>query len=266
MSGSGHNGELSTVTKYLLTPEDIDKKSRVAVVTGASRGIGRAVSLGLARSGLCTDLIITCLERSDLLSSLAEEIMSTCHVKVTALTGDSGSFDFAHKCMSGLDRLDILINNSGTSYMGLLSDMTDSDWRNVLSSDLDSVFNFCNAAIPVMLKNHSGRIINISSVWGDRGASNEVAYSAAKGAVNSLTRGLARELAPSGISVNAIAPGLIDTDMNSSLSKEELKALIDQIPAGRMGTPEDISGAVIALLNMPVYVTGQIIAADGGWI
>ena len=142
--------------------------------------------------------------------------------------------------------------------------MTPSDWDTVIGTCLTSVYNTVNLAVPLMVRAGSGRIINISSIWGVAGASYETAYSAAKGGVNAFTRALAKELAPSGIAVNAIAPGVVDTDMNGHLSEEERRDLTDQIPAGRICSPEEVALAVYHLSGMPVYLTGQVITMDGG--
>lgn len=163
-------------------------------------------------------------------------------------------------------KADILINNAGISYIGLLQDMTPSDWNDIVTSNLTSVFNCCKLAIPIMLGSHEGKIINISSVWGCVGASTEVAYSATKGGINTFTKALAKELAPSNIQVNAVACGIIDTDMNSFLDADELAAVIDEVPAGRIGTPEDVAKAVYDISATSSYMTGQIIRLDGGWI
>ncbi len=140
--------------------------------------------------------------------------------------------------------LDVLVNNAGISYIGLLQDMTPEEWDRVLSTNLTSCFLTCRLAVPLMVHAKKGRILNISSVWGAAGASTEAAYSASKGAVNSLTKALAKELAPSNIQVNALACGVIDTDMNRCFSEEERQALMEEIPAGRFGTPEE--AAVLA--------------------
>ena len=150
--------------------------------------------------------------------------------------------------------------------------MTDEEWDRILSVNLSSVFYTSRAAIPLFLKNRRsgegvpGRILNISSVWGNVGASCEAAYSATKGGVNSLTRALAKELAPSGIPVNAIACGCVDTRMNAQLSAEEKAELSEEIPAGRFAQPSEIARAVLSLIHAPAYLTGQIVTVDGGWI
>ena len=143
--------------------------------------------------------------------------------------------------------------------------MNPDDWHQVMHTNLDSCFYTSKLAIPYMLKNHSGKIINVSSVWGNVGASMEVAYSASKGAVNSFTKALAKELAPSNIQVNAIACGIIDTQMNGHLSKEDLEALRDEIPADRIGTPAEVAQLILQTAQAPAYMTGQIITIDGGW-
>ena len=137
--------------------------------------------------------------------------------------------------------MDILINNAGISHIGLFSDMTPEEWNRILSTNLTSIYNLCSQCIPDMVHKKSGSILNISSVWGNVGASCEVAYSATKGGNHALTRALAKELAPSGIQVNAIACGAIDTEMNGFLSEEDRQMLIDEIPAGRMGLPEEVA-------------------------
>ena len=162
--------------------------------------------------------------------------------------------------------LDVLVNNAGVAYIGLLTDMTDTDWETVLGTNLSSVFYCSRAAVPYMVSKKSGRIINISSMWGTSGASCEAAYSAAKSGVNGLTRALAKELAPSNIQVNAIACGVIDTAMNAQLSEEDRLLLMDEVPAGRFGTPEEVAELVIDLAEHHNYMTGQVIGLDGGFI
>ena len=165
----------------------------------------------------------------------------------------------------GLSRLDVLVNNAGISYVGLLHEMSPEEWRNVLSTNLDSCFYACKGAIPLMLQRHAGKIINVSSVWGNVGASMEVAYSASKGGVNAFTKALAKELAPSNIQVNAIACGVIDTSMNACFSAEDMEALRAEIPADRIGDPGEVAALALQLAKAPAYLTGQIITLDGGW-
>jgi len=162
--------------------------------------------------------------------------------------------------------LDILINNAGISYIGLFTEMTPDDWRKVIDTNLTSVFNCCRLASPSMIARKSGKIINISSVWGSVGASCEVAYSASKGGINAFTKALAKELAPSNIQVNAVACGVIDTEMNRCFTEEDKQALIEEIPANRMGRSDEVAELVYQLTTGNEYLTGQIIHLDGGWI
>ncbi|MBO5524526.1 MAG: SDR family oxidoreductase, partial [Roseburia sp.] len=162
--------------------------------------------------------------------------------------------------------IDVLINNAGISHIGLLSDMTIEEWNRIVNTNLTSVFSSCKLAIPYMVHQKAGKIINISSVWGIAGASCEVAYSACKGGVNAFTKALAKELAPSNIQVNAIACGVIDTQMNACFSEEEREALAEEIPAGRFGLPEEVAALALQLATGNDYLTGQIITLDGGWL
>ena len=165
-----------------------------------------------------------------------------------------------------LGQVDWLVNTAGISQIGLLSELSVPDWQTMLDTNLSSVFYCCRQVIPDMVRKQSGKIINISSVWGEVGASCEAAYSAAKGGMNALTKALAKELAPSGIQVNAIACGCIDTRMNACFSKEEKAALESEIPAGRYGTAEEVAHLAWQLMSGNDYLTGQIIRLDGGWI
>jgi 3-oxoacyl-[acyl-carrier protein] reductase len=165
-----------------------------------------------------------------------------------------------------LGTIDVLVNNAGVAHVGLLTDMSDEDWSRVIGTDLSGTFYCCREALPEMIRAHSGVIVNIASMWGEVGASCEVAYSAAKGAVNAFTMALAKELAPSGIQVNALAPGMVDTRMNSHLSQDETDAIRDQIPAGYIASPEEIARAAMNLLDMPPYFTGQVVRLDGAWL
>ena len=164
------------------------------------------------------------------------------------------------------DALDVLVNNAGIAHIGLFTDMTNEEWNRLLQTNLSSVFYCCHAAVPNMVSKKSGKIINISSMWGSVGASCEVAYSATKSGVHGLTRALAKELAPSNIQVNAIACGCIDTSMNAQLDTEERSSLEEEIPAGRFGSPQEIADFVMKLADSPSYLTGQIIGMDGGFI
>ena len=190
-------------------------------------------------------------------------------VRCEMFTGDISDYGTAMRMFDEAHRLfgsvDILVNNAGISMIGLFQDLSRDDWERIMNVNVGSVYNCCHFAIPDMVSKKQGRIINISSVWGNTGASCEAAYSASKGAVNSLTKALAKELAPSGISVNAVACGAIDTDMNAFLSEEERNLLLEEIPAGRMGLPSEAARTVLQLAESPSYLTGQILTLDGGW-
>lgn len=240
---------------------------KYALITGASRGIGKGIARSLAAAGY--NLVLTCHRNTELLNQVADDARALGSTVFT-FTGDIGRAEVCEELFSYLNRIeihpDILINNAGISYVGLLQDMTFDQWNDCINTNLSSMFYMCRLAIPHMLEKHAGKIVNISSVWGNCGASCEVAYSAAKGGVNAFTKALAKELAPSNIQVNAVAFGVIDTDMNDHLSLEDKNVLADEIPAGRMGTIEEAGNMVLNLLASPDYLTGQIITMDGGWV
>ncbi len=238
---------------------------RKVLITGASRGIGRAIAISFAKEG--DDLFLTCKDNIDMLRELKEELEEECGISCQIFACDMSDFNKVKELSEKIGDIDILINNAGISWMGLLTDMEVSDWDNVIGSNLSSVFYTSRLFVPSMVKRQSGRIINISSVWGNVGASCEVAYSASKGGVNSFTRALAKELAPSNIQVNAIACGVIDTDMNRKhLTESDLSELEDEIPLGRMGDPSEVADLVLRVSEGPSYLTGQVITLDGGWI
>lgn len=240
-----------------------DKDQKYALITGASRGIGRAAAELFAQNGY--NLVITCRSSLPALEALARHLETAYGISCLPVRADMGSEEDVNQVFLALQRLDVLVNNAGIAHIGLLSDMTADQWHRVLAVNLDSCFYTCRAAIPLMLRRHEGRIINISSVWGAQGASMEVAYSASKGGMNAFTKALAKELAPSNIQVNAVACGIIDTAMNSCLSPEDLDALRNEIPADRLGSPGDVAQAILQLATSPSYLTGQIITIDGGW-
>ena len=190
-------------------------------------------------------------------------------ITVLTFVGDVADYSFVKSmtdsALAQFNHIDVLINNAGISHLGLLSDMTISDWNKIVSTNLTSVFSTCNCLIPSMVSRKSGKILQISSVWGNVGASCEVAYSACKGGINSFTKALGKELAPSNIQVNAIACGVIDTEMNHCFSDEERRALADEIPASRFGKPEEVAKLALDLCTGNEYLTGQIITLDGGW-
>lgn len=242
-------------------------KKKTVLVTGSSRGIGRACALTFARAGY--HILLNCRASLGLLEETEQEILSlggTC----TKLPADVSNPDAVREMFRAIAAQqaepDVLVNNAGAAYFGLLTDMSDEDWDHIIGTDLSSVFYCCRAAIPHMVSQKQGKIINISSMWGTSGASCEAAYSAAKAGVHGLTKALAKELAPSNIQVNAVACGAIDTEMNARLSTEERRALEEEIPAGRFGTTQEIADLVLSLAQSPSYLTGQVIGIDGGFL
>ena len=243
-------------------------KKKTVLVTGASRGIGRAIALRFASVGY--HVFINSSRSEAELQQLKLEIEQMPGASCSLFVGDIGDSQFVTYLFEQIhkkcDALDVLINNAGISYIGLLTDMTDAEWDRIIQTNLSSVFYCCRSAVPQMVSKKSGKIINISSMWGTVGASCEVAYSATKSAVHGFTRGLAKELAPSNIQVNAIACGCIDTSMNSQLDEEEKHALEEEIPVGRFGSPQEVADFVMNLVESPSYLTGQIIGFDGAYL
>lgn len=239
------------------------------LITGASRGIGRAIAVEYARQDC--NLFVNSLNGGTKLEetvAILNAVRSENHSEgcIDRIRGDVGDADFVRSMFAHIeDGVDILINNAGVSYVGLIQDMSDEDWDRIIATNLSSVHYCCHEAVSQMLKKGSGRIVNISSVWGDVGASCEVAYSATKGGINAYTKALAKELAPSHIAVNAVACGCVDTDMNRIFSEEDKKALCEEIPAGRFAEPEEVARLVVGLCEQSDYLTGQIITLDGGW-
>ncbi|MDF1615950.1 elongation factor P 5-aminopentanone reductase [Petrocella sp. FN5] len=238
----------------------------VAFVTGASRGIGEAIAITLAKNGY--DLIITSSKSQLALENVALKI-EKLGVRCLWIASDVSSYEDTQRLFERIadytDHLDLMVNNAACSYVGLLTDMSLETWHHILNTNLSGLFHTSKFSIPMMVAKKKGVILNISSIWGASGASCEVAYSASKGGVNTFTKALAKELAPSNIRVNAIACGVIDTPMNAWLSSSEKENLISDIGLGRMGTPQDIANMVLFLASdASAYITGQIITVDGG--
>ncbi len=237
------------------------------IITGASRGIGYEAALMLAQD--YDYIAICCSKDSNRLYELMDKI-ETMGKRCLAMVGDASDYDFAkqmiEKVINDCGEITAIVNNAAISEVGVFTDLTPGAWQHIMNVNINSVYNFCHAALPYMINKKAGKIINISSVWGLVGASCEVAYSTTKGAVNTFTKALAKELAPSNISVNAIAFGAVDTTMNGHLEQEELDALCDEIPYGRMCSPIEAAQAIKGVLDMPKYMTGEVIKVDGGWI
>ncbi|MBZ9686249.1 SDR family oxidoreductase [Clostridium estertheticum] len=244
----------------------MDLKGKVAIVTGGSRGIGKGISLELAKAGAC--VVINYKNNDEAAEKTLQEIREV-GAYALKIKGDVSDYKFSNELIKTtvekLGKIDILINNAGISKVGLFMDESPDQWDNILNVNLKGAINCSHSVIKEMIKQKSGVIINISSMWGNVGASCEVIYSASKGAINSFTKALAKELAPSNIRVNAIAPGVIDTEMNSWLSREERQSLASEIPMMKFGEVQDVGMLVTFLASEnSKYITGQVITIDGG--
>ncbi|MDO5436253.1 MAG: 3-oxoacyl-ACP reductase FabG [Clostridia bacterium] len=241
---------------------------RVALVSGGSRGIGAACVRLLAENGFSVVFLYRLSDDSaaDLVHELTASGLDVsarkCDVKDPAAVSDVLS-----EVLDTYRHIDVLVNNAGIAWTGLLTDMSVAEWDAVMNTDLRSVFLLSKAVLPGMISRRSGCIINISSMWGQTGASCEVAYSAAKAGVIGFTKALAAEVGPSGIRVNCVAPGVIDTEMNSRLSAEDIRALEDETPLSRIGTAREVAGTVLFLADpASSFITGQVIGVNGGFV
>lgn len=242
--------------------------SKVALVTGASRGIGREIALELARSGV--SVAVNYYSSDEKAKELLLEIQSlnqNAQIYKADVSNDYEVSEMVHKIQSELGDIDIVVNNAGISQIGLFTDMTSSERDRMIGVNLIGAMNVAKAVLPSMIHYKRGSIINISSMWGEVGASCEVVYSAAKAGLIGFTKALAKEVGPSGIRVNCVSPGVIDTDMNSELSEADMNELINDIPLNRIGTPSDIAKAVKFLVSdKAAYITGQVLSVNGGMI
>jgi len=241
-------------------------KGKVAIVTGSSRGIGKGIAIELAKAGAC--VVINYKTNDEAAEKTLKEIRDIGAYAIK-IKGDVSDYEFSKELIKNtvekLGKIDILVNNAGISKVGLFMDASPEEWEQIIDVNLKGTINCSHSVVKEMVKQKSGIIINISSMWGNVGASCEVIYSASKGAINSFTKALAKELAPSNIRVNAIAPGVIDTEMNSWLSGEERKSLIDEIPMMKIGEVKDVGMLVTFLASEnSKYITGQVITIDGG--
>lgn len=243
-------------------------KGKVALITGASKGIGRALAIEFASEGAS---VIINYSNDDKGAEETLERVKKVNGYGIIIKGDISSFEnckiIVAKAIKAMGKIDILVNNAGISHIGLFMDITSVEINKVINTNLLGAMYLTNQVVKDMISKKSGNIINISSMWGEVGASCEVLYSAAKGGLNSFTKALAKEVAPSNIRVNAISPGVINTKMNSFLDEEDKKALEEEIPLGRFGEPSEIGKVAVFLASeASSYITGQIIRADGGFI
>jgi len=243
-------------------------KGKVAIVTGASRGIGKGIAIELAKNGCC---VVINYKSNDQEAEKTYKEIREIGAYALIIKGDVSDYEFAKQMVKTtvekLGKIDILINNAGISKVGLFMDQEPSEWNNILDVNLKGAINCSHNVVKEMIKQKSGSIINLSSMWGEVGASCEVIYSASKGAINAFTKALAKELAPSNIRVNAIAPGVIDTEMNKWLTKDERTSLINEIPMMKFGEASDVGMLVTFLASEnSKYITGQVITIDGGYL
>ena len=236
--------------------------NKVVVVTGGSRGIGAEIVKFLAKLGY--KVVLNYNKSESYAQDVKKELNNVEIFKADVSKKEEANalIDFAIKKYG---KIDVLINNAGIAQTKLFTEITDEDWKDIIDTNLNSAFYCSREAVKNMIHNKSGLIINISSIWGITGASCEVAYSTSKAAINGFTKALAKELGPSNIRVNAIAPGIINTEMNSYLSEDELKNIKEEIPLEKIGDPVDIAKCVKWLIE-DNYTTGQIISINGGWI
>ena len=239
---------------------------KVAIVTGAAKGIGRAITIMLAKKG------IKVIANYNTSQKQAEELQE--QLKKEGWDIDIFQADVSHReevkkliayTIKKYKKVDYIINNAGISQYQLFTEITDENWEKMMTNNVNSVFYMSQEAVKYMLQEHQGCIINISSIWGITGASCEVAYSTAKAAIDGMTKALAKELGPSGIRVNSVAPGMIMTDMNQDFSKQEIEEIKSHIPLEKIGKPEDVAKCVEWLIE-DEYTTGQIISPNGGWV
>lgn len=238
--------------------------TKTVLITGGSRGIGKAMVCAFARAGY--QVLLNFNHSETLANEIASEF-SNVKIYGADVGNQNNVFQMVEYTKQNFGGIDILINNAGISCSGLLQDLQSDEWQRLMNVNLTGVYNCCKAVLPDMISKKQGKIINISSIWGMVGASNEVAYSASKAGVIGLTKALAKEVGPSNIQVNCIAPGIVMTDMISEYSMDELNTITEQIPLGRIGATSDIANLALFLASDSAnYITGQVLSPNGGWV
>lgn len=244
----------------------MQNEQKVAVVTGASRGIGAATAVALAEAGFAVAVLYrtnrvfaeTCVQK-------IRENGGTAHAYAVDVTDSAAVKIVTAQIEKDLGAVSVLVNNAGISEQKLFTDITDSDWEQMLAVHLNGAFYMTRALVPAMVHRKYGRIINIASMWGETGGSCEVHYSAAKAGLIGLTKALAKELAPSGITVNAVSPGAVETDMMRALGEDVCKSVAEETPVGRLAHPQEIADAICFLASeKAAYITGQVLSVNGG--
>lgn len=235
---------------------------RTVLITGGSRGIGAQAVRAFSAAGYRVAFLYrSSAEAAQALANETGAQAICCDVRDA--TSVAAAVAQAQRVLS---HIDVLINNAGVAQQKLFTDITDEDWRNMLDTHLTGAFLLSRAVLPGMISRRHGRILNVGSIWGQVGASCEVHYSAAKAGLIGLTKALAKEVAPSGVTVNCVCPGVIETDMLSSFTQDDLDALCEETPVGRLGTPEDVARALLFLADEHAsFVTGQVIGVNGGF-
>ena len=240
-------------------------EGKVAIVTGASRGIGRAIALKLAREGASLVVTATTLESAQKTAAEVEALGQKALALAVDVADSAAVTAMFASAVGTFGKVDILVNNAGVTKDGLLLRMKDADWDEVIDVNLKGAFNCVREASKLMTRARSGRIVNISSVVGEMGNAGQINYCASKAGMIGLTKSAARELAKRGITVNAVTPGFIETDMTAALSDKVREGLLEQIPLERLGTPDDVANAVFFLVSsMGDYITGHVLSVNGG--
>ena len=238
---------------------------KTVLVTGGTKGIGKAIALEFLKNGYEVVLNYCHDEQAALATQEEFNMQGFCSVLLRGDVSDPEQVENMFGEFFGIyEKLDVLVNNAGVSMVRVIQDTYPEDWDKVFGVNAKGTFNCCRAVVDKMIGNGGGSIINIASIWGEVGASCEVVYSASKGAVIAFTKALSKELAPSNVRVNCVSPGVIDTEMNSHLTPEELEELIEKIPSGRIGQPEDVAKACVYLAEAE-YVTGEVLSVGGGF-